>query len=162
RMVDRNAAFRQHFLKVAIADRIATIPAHRPQDHITLEMAPLEIRHRSVRPISAKHAQASRFLQQSRQYEMQEVQAGDRVTVRGKHRQVETVNDSSGSSAVQHRMVAYTAFIHRQPEDDMRPEQFVEHVAALEDAARIEDEAEREMATTAADAGAERSLQDTL
>src|SRR3546814_4755948 len=63
RMVDRNAAFRQHFLKVAIADRIATIPAHRPQDHITLEMAPLEIRHRSVRPISAKHAQASRFLQ---------------------------------------------------------------------------------------------------
>ncbi|MGI0731306.1 hypothetical protein ACRCO5_30735, partial [Pseudomonas aeruginosa] len=37
-----------------------------PQDHITLEMAPLEIRHRSVRPISAKHAQASRFLQQSR------------------------------------------------------------------------------------------------
>ncbi|WP_252363449.1 methyltransferase [Escherichia coli] len=27
-------------------------------------MAPLEIRHRSVRPISAKHAQASRFLQQ--------------------------------------------------------------------------------------------------
>jgi thiol:disulfide interchange protein len=53
------------FLKVAIADRIATIPAHRPQDHITLEMAPLEIRHRSVRPISAKHAQASRFLQQS-------------------------------------------------------------------------------------------------
>src|SRR3546814_8936381 len=41
RMVDRNAAFRQHFLKVAIADRIATIPAHRPQDHITLEMAPL-------------------------------------------------------------------------------------------------------------------------
>src|SRR3546814_4940041 len=48
-----------------IADRIATIPAHRTQDHITLEMAPLEIRHRSVRPISAKHAQASRFLQQS-------------------------------------------------------------------------------------------------
>src|SRR3546814_10617236 len=68
-MVDRNAAFRQHFLKVAIADRIATIPAHRPQDHITLEMAPLEIRHRSVRPISAKHAQASRFLQQSRSEE---------------------------------------------------------------------------------------------
>src|SRR3546814_14077734 len=65
-MVDRNAAFRQHFLKVAIADRIATIPAHRPQDHITLEMEQLEIRHRSVRPISPKHAQASRFFQQSR------------------------------------------------------------------------------------------------
>src|SRR3546814_16222611 len=64
-MVDRNAAFRQHLLKVAVADRIATIPAPRPQDHITLEMAPLEIRHRSVRPISAKHAQASRFLQQT-------------------------------------------------------------------------------------------------
>src|SRR3546814_6743798 len=51
---------------VCSSDLIATIPAHRPQDHITLEMAPLEIRHRSVRPISAKHAQASRFLQQSR------------------------------------------------------------------------------------------------
>src|SRR3546814_20419628 len=69
RMVDRNAAFRQHFLKVAIADRIATLPAHRPQDHITLKMAPLEIRHRSVRPISAQHAHASRFLQQSRRAE---------------------------------------------------------------------------------------------
>src|SRR3546814_6801584 len=65
RMVDRNAALRQHFLKVAIVDRIATIPANRPQDHITLEMAPLEISHRSVRPISAKHAQTSRSLQQS-------------------------------------------------------------------------------------------------
>src|SRR3546814_17381595 len=29
-------------------------------------MAPLELRHRSLRPISAKHAQASRFLQQRR------------------------------------------------------------------------------------------------
>src|SRR3546814_9725477 len=67
-------------LKVAIADRIATIPAHRPQDHITLEMAPLEIRHRSVRPISAKHAQASRFLQQSPgRYEMNAGQRGEIV-----------------------------------------------------------------------------------
>src|SRR5699024_7981847 len=65
RMVDRNDAFRRHFLKVALADRIATIPAHRSQDHISLEMAPPELRHRSVRPISAKQAQASRFLQQS-------------------------------------------------------------------------------------------------
>src|SRR3546814_3930171 len=65
RMVDRNAAFRKHFLQVAIADRIATIPAHRPQDPITLELAPLEIRHRSLLPISPKHAQPSRFLQQS-------------------------------------------------------------------------------------------------
>src|SRR5699024_5348880 len=80
RMVDRNAAFRQHFLKVAIADRIATIPAHRPQDHITLEMAPLEIRHRSVRPISAKHAQASRFLQQSHEEEQASLEAS-RLTV---------------------------------------------------------------------------------
>src|SRR3546814_13916602 len=55
RMVDRNAAFRQHFLTVAIADRLATIPAHRPQDHIPLEMAPLEIRHHYVRQIAAKH-----------------------------------------------------------------------------------------------------------
>src|SRR5699024_9051473 len=77
RMVDRNAAFRQHFLKVAIADRIATIPAHRPQDHITLEMAPLEIRHRSVRPISAKHAQASRFLQQSPDIDVSSVKDPD-------------------------------------------------------------------------------------
>src|SRR3546814_2488790 len=65
RMVDRNAAFRQHFLTVAIADRIATIPAHRPQDHITLAMAPLEIRDRSVRPTSANHARSSRSFEQS-------------------------------------------------------------------------------------------------
>src|SRR3546814_4697339 len=67
-MVDRKVAFRQQFLKVAIADLIATIPAHRPQDHITLEMAPLEIRHRSVRPISAKHAQAWRRLDRSEEH----------------------------------------------------------------------------------------------
>src|SRR3546814_19776387 len=59
-----------------------TIPAHRPQDHITLEMAPLEIRHRSVRPISAKHAQASRFLQQSRQARPWCLQPGIRGEVR--------------------------------------------------------------------------------
>ncbi|MCA7948643.1 hypothetical protein, partial [Burkholderia vietnamiensis] len=56
-----------------------TIPAHRPQDHITLEMAPLEIRHRSVRPISAKHAQASRFLQQSRFVKVQGNRFGNHV-----------------------------------------------------------------------------------
>ena len=101
-------------------------------------------------------------LDQMSQHEMQEVQAGDRVTVQGKHRQGEMVNESSENSTVPHRMVAYTAFIHRQPEDDMTREQLLEHVAALEDAARIEDEAEREMATTAANAGAEQSLQDFL
>src|SRR3546814_17313342 len=40
RMVDRNAAFRQHFLKVAIAERIATIQAHRQPDTTTQEMDP--------------------------------------------------------------------------------------------------------------------------
>ncbi|WP_213057157.1 hypothetical protein, partial [Escherichia coli] len=66
-------------------------PAYGPQNDVTLKMpafewvhvqlhqqkgmislsppticnSALEIRHRSVRPISAKHAQASRFLQQS-------------------------------------------------------------------------------------------------
>ncbi|MCW3733555.1 ATP-binding protein, partial [Burkholderia cenocepacia] len=38
----------------------------------------LEIRHRSVRPISAKHAQASRFLQQSRLLHHSHV-----ITIRG-------------------------------------------------------------------------------
>src|SRR3546814_4261161 len=43
-------------------------------------MAPLEIRHRSVRPISAKHAQASRILQQRpRRYEMNAGQRGEIV-----------------------------------------------------------------------------------
>src|SRR3546814_13344610 len=41
------------------------IIAHRPQDHITLEMAPLEIRHRSVRPISAKQDRTSTRLNSS-------------------------------------------------------------------------------------------------
>src|SRR5699024_500429 len=53
RMFDLIAAFRYYFIKVAIADSIATIPAYCPQSNITLEMAPLEIRYRSVRPISA-------------------------------------------------------------------------------------------------------------
>src|SRR3546814_19188248 len=48
RMVDRNAAFSQHFLHVPMADRIATIPAHRPKYTITLEKAPLETQHRSA------------------------------------------------------------------------------------------------------------------
>src|SRR3546814_3777150 len=55
RTVDRNAAFRQHFLKVAIADRLASISAHNPQEHIPLEMAPLEIRHRFIRPGWEEH-----------------------------------------------------------------------------------------------------------
>jgi hypothetical protein len=49
-------------------------------------MAPLEIRHRSVRPISAKHAQASRFLQQSpRGYD-----AGKKIKGRKRHALVDT------------------------------------------------------------------------
>src|SRR3546814_6480867 len=48
RMVDRTAASRQPSPKVAIAARLATITPHRPQDHITLALAPLEIRHRKI------------------------------------------------------------------------------------------------------------------
>src|SRR3546814_2296558 len=46
-------------------------------------MAPLEIRHRSVRPISAKHAQASRFLQQSRKDGLCEPRYRQRAGCRG-------------------------------------------------------------------------------
>lgn len=99
---------------------------------------------------------------QMSQQEMQEVQSGDRVTVRGKHRQGDMANEPSGSLTVQHRMVAYTAFVHRQPEDDLTREQFMEQAADVENAARIEDEAEREEEARTADAGADRSLQDFL
>src|SRR3546814_14082724 len=51
RMVDRTAAFRQLFLKVAIADWLARIHAPPPQVTITLVMAPLYIRHHFFRPI---------------------------------------------------------------------------------------------------------------
>lgn len=115
RMVDRNAAFRQHFLKVAIADRIATIPAHRPQDHITLEMAPLEIRHRSVRPISAKHAQASRFLQQSHYVEGLPTESGKYVA----RNYTEVGGGPAATAAVAAaRLGAQVDFIGRVGDDD--------------------------------------------
>src|SRR3954447_26622326 len=44
-VVDRNAALAQHLLEIAIADAVAAVPAHRPQDHLAGELPPLEGRH---------------------------------------------------------------------------------------------------------------------
>src|ERR1700722_1651537 len=42
RVIYRDAAIRQHQLKVAVADREHQIPPHRPQDHLTRELPSLE------------------------------------------------------------------------------------------------------------------------
>ncbi|WP_353748357.1 flavin reductase family protein [Paenarthrobacter sp. SK] len=56
-------------------------------------MAPLEIRHRSVRPISAKHAQASRFLQQSPTASLRDEHlAGDHYIVVGEVKELSPVD----------------------------------------------------------------------
>ncbi|MHA7066228.1 hypothetical protein [Azospirillum argentinense] len=44
-MIDRNAALGQHLLKVAVADAISAVPAHRPEHDLTLEVATFEVRH---------------------------------------------------------------------------------------------------------------------
>src|SRR3546814_17837242 len=43
RMVDRNATFRKHLLKVTIADWVATIPSQRPKAQQTMEEAQTQI-----------------------------------------------------------------------------------------------------------------------
>lgn len=46
RVVDRNAAFGHHFLKVPLADAVAAVPADAEQDHLGRKPAALEHRHR--------------------------------------------------------------------------------------------------------------------
>ena len=45
-MIDWHTPFAHHLLKVTVADPIAAIPPHRPQNQFTLKMTPLEIAHR--------------------------------------------------------------------------------------------------------------------
>ena len=49
RVVDGDAPFGEHFLQIAVADRVAAVPSNRPKDNLALKMAPLESSHRSVR-----------------------------------------------------------------------------------------------------------------
>ena len=45
RMVDRDAALAHHLLEITIAHPVAAIPPDRPEHDLSLEVAPLEIRH---------------------------------------------------------------------------------------------------------------------
>jgi len=45
-MVDLDASFFHHLLKLAVADRVSHIPADTPKDHLPFEMATLELDHR--------------------------------------------------------------------------------------------------------------------
>src|SRR5208337_2679003 len=45
RMVDRDAALAHHLLEITIAHPVAAIPPDRPEHDLTLEVAPLEVRH---------------------------------------------------------------------------------------------------------------------
>lgn len=49
RMINRHAPFSHHLFKIAVAHTVAAIPAHRPQDHIALKMAPLKFVHQKTR-----------------------------------------------------------------------------------------------------------------
>jgi hypothetical protein len=44
-MIDGNATLTHHLFKITVADAIAAVPTHRPQNHFILQMAPLEIVH---------------------------------------------------------------------------------------------------------------------
>jgi len=54
-MVDLDAALLHHLPELSIADRVGDMPAHAPQDHITFEMAALELDHPAIPhgPLSA-------------------------------------------------------------------------------------------------------------
>ena len=45
RVIDRRAAFAQHFFKVAIADAIPAVPAHGSYDDVALKMARFAVIH---------------------------------------------------------------------------------------------------------------------
>jgi Tn3 transposase DDE domain len=64
---NRNAARTHHLLEIAIAHFIAAIPPDRPEHHLTLEVAPLEVRHAQFPTSRRTHPDAKcRSLQQSR------------------------------------------------------------------------------------------------
>jgi len=61
-MIDVHAAFAHHLLDIAIADPVPAVPTHRPQDHLTLKMTPLEIRHAlPPNPLFEFHTNAAAF-----------------------------------------------------------------------------------------------------
>src|SRR6266849_7093343 len=63
-MVNLNAALLHHFFQLPIADGISHIPTDTPKDDVPLELAALEIHHRSLRclSISWKDIQSRRNL----------------------------------------------------------------------------------------------------
>jgi len=65
-MVNRNAALAHHLLEIAIAHPVAAIPPDRPERDLTLEVAPLEVRHAQFPPSRRPHPDGQRrSLQQS-------------------------------------------------------------------------------------------------
>ena len=65
RVVDRDAAFAHHLLEIAIAHPVTTVPAHRPEHDLALEVAPLEVRHGSTLLTETHPAKPRQGLQQS-------------------------------------------------------------------------------------------------
>src|SRR5271154_5423518 len=61
----RDAAFTHHLLEVAVAHPVATVPAHRPEHDLALEVASLEVRHGSTLPPEPHPAGPPQGLQQS-------------------------------------------------------------------------------------------------
>jgi len=51
-VVDRDAALGHHRFEVAVADRVAAVPSHRPQHDLSAEMPSLEVVHAPAPPSS--------------------------------------------------------------------------------------------------------------
>ena len=49
RVVDRDAALGHHRIEIAVADRVAAVPTHRPQYDLNAEMPSLEVVHAPAR-----------------------------------------------------------------------------------------------------------------
>ncbi len=66
RVIDRGAALAQHLLEIAVTNPVPTLPTHRPEHDLALEVTSFEIRHGSNLLARADHAGQRQTLQQSR------------------------------------------------------------------------------------------------
>lgn len=48
-MIDRHTPFAHRLFEVGVADPVAALPSRRPQNHLTLKITPVKIRHHKFR-----------------------------------------------------------------------------------------------------------------
>ena len=88
-VVDRDAALGHHPFKIAVANRVPAVLAHRPEDELAAEVASLEIVHAATPSLQSMQTvrQSDRSLQQSR---ARRVRRGTATTARTRERQDST------------------------------------------------------------------------